>query len=206
MAMTVVGVCDRSGRDLTGKATFVTLVGGHERSDRPPVLDRRECDLAANGAHRRVFHIAQAAALGDAERLITAAAAAAELTAIEVLAGIVSTMAEEGHTVGALALAIDEGGDEEQPPLAEVLESHTALHRGEALLYRDAVLAAAEAHGIEVVRYVRRDLEARTAAALGLPRTAIADRLTEMGAAAGRPWRQDHRQAALAAWMVVAEA
>ena len=68
------------------------------------------------------------------------------------------------------------------------------------------MLAAAEAHGIEVVRYVRRDLEARTAAALGLPRTAIADRLTEMGAAAGRPWRQDHRQAALAAWMVVAEA
>ena len=73
-----------------------------------------------------------------------------------------------------------------------VLASHTLMHAAEGQLYRDALLDAAASLGIPGVGVPRKQAAARLAADL-------ADPVRALGVTAGRPWRKEHKLAAVAA-------
>jgi len=75
------------------------------------------------------------------------------------------------------------------------------MHVAETALYREAVLAAAEQHGIEVHRYEPATVATRLAQLTGLGPSAVDEQLAEWGRVVGRPWRREHKQAALGAWL-----
>jgi hypothetical protein len=77
-------------------------------------------------------------------------------------------------------------------PVTRILAAHPLMHAAEGQLYRDALLDAAAARGLS---------------AHGVPRGRAQDLLTGslaatvggLGVVAGRPWRKEHKLAAVAA-------
>jgi hypothetical protein len=77
-------------------------------------------------------------------------------------------------------------------PVAQIVAAHPLMHAAEGQLYRDALIDAAAARGL---------------AAHGVPRGQAQDLVTgdlaaavaELGLAAGRPWRKEHKLAAITA-------
>ena len=92
------------------------------------------------------------------------------------------------------------------PGLAATLASHALIHTAEGELFREALAQASESAGLTVLGVREREAYERGAAALRLASDKLRLRLSEMGRAVGAPWTQDEKLAALAAWLVLAEA
>jgi hypothetical protein len=88
--------------------------------------------------------------------------------------------------------------------LAACIASHQRVHVAEGHLYREA-LAAACPRGMRVRRLPERELWRTGAAELGLAETALRERIESWRRELGAPWTLDQKQAALAAWLALAE-
>ena len=77
--------------------------------------------------------------------------------------------------------------------LEEIIAAHPRIHTAEGCFYRDVLVDAAEAAGMEAVVISPKDI----------PLEAHAQRLAEIGKEVGRPWSKDERLAAVAAWLVL---
>jgi hypothetical protein len=91
------------------------------------------------------------------------------------------------------------------PGLEKILASHALIHAAEGQLFRDALAAAAERAHLPVAALPERELGTRARAALALTEDELRERLAAFGRALGPPWRQDEKQATLAAWLVLLE-
>jgi hypothetical protein len=89
------------------------------------------------------------------------------------------------------------------PPLEVILRSHPLIHAAEGEMYRDAVARACEALSLRVLRIPAKEMEARAVEALGMNAAAVRGKLAGLGKAAGRPWRSEQRECALAAWLAL---
>lgn len=164
----------------TGRAVVVMLQGTR---DAPGFVARREIGLTGPGMPAQPFHVA----LGDpaaAEMLIRRAEQGAVETAADGLRALVGSLPSlpsvSGVAVVVKAVAIPDS-------VEEILRSHAWMHAAEGLLYREAVLAAAEQCGW-------------TAYAVDLLTLPAADQiLVTLGRRAGRPWRRTEKDAARAA-------
>jgi hypothetical protein len=78
------------------------------------------------------------------------------------------------------------------------------MHAAEGEMFRAALAAAARQAGIAVVRVPAKDLAGEAERALHLGHDDLLAGLATLGAAAGRPWRQEEKDAALAAWLALA--
>ena len=88
---------------------------------------------------------------------------------------------------------------------AQSLASHAAIHTAEGELFRNALIEAAKHWRLPVVPVKERELFDRSAEKLGRPVDEIRERIKEMGAQLGPPWRMDEKLSALLAWLVLAE-
>lgn len=73
----------------------------------------------------------------------------------------------------------------------------------ETALYREALLAAADKHGLEVHRYEPATVRTELAHLAKFDQTEVDERLANWGRVVGRPWRREHKEAALGAWLTV---
>jgi hypothetical protein len=91
------------------------------------------------------------------------------------------------------------GPERPLPPLRAILASHGLMHAAERDFYREAVRDAAVALGIATETIKEKDLPAL---AKRLPGTDASRRTTlnAFGKQVGRPWAQDEKLAAIAAW------
>jgi hypothetical protein len=83
--------------------------------------------------------------------------------------------------------------------LGVVLENQAASIAADAALYLRGLAGAAAELGVEVRPYMRRDLEASAARALGMEPAEVPAFLKSLGEGLGPPWRKEHRIAAAAA-------
>ncbi len=167
----------------TGWAACV-LAGG---SVRDPHLEAREhVDLVADDAARFVFH--RAAEMKRAEAAPFVAQARRE--AVERAAAVFRRLAQ-GREVRACAVVAKTGA---MPELDAVLASHPRIHTAEGIFYRDVICEAATTAGLRgrVTVVAPSELDAKDR------------RLSDVGRAVGKPWNQDWKLAALAAWRVLA--
>lgn len=165
----------------TGRAVVVMLRGTR---DAPGFVARREIGLVGEGMPAQPFHVASGLDSTAAGMLVGRAEQGAVETAADGLRALVGSLpalpAVSGVAVVVKAVAIPDS-------VEEILRSHAWMHAAEGLLYRQAVLAAAQQCGW-------------TAYAVDLFTLPAADQiLVTLGRSAGRPWRRTEKDAARAA-------
>lgn len=165
----------------TGWAACV-LAGGSVRD--PHVEAREHLALVADDAARFVFHRVAEMKGADAASYV----ARARREAVDRAAAVFRRLAE-GRDVRACAIVAKGGA---MPELDAVLASHPRIHTAEGIFYRDVLVEAARAAGLRVHSIAPSELDAKDR------------RLGEVGRAVGKPWNQDWKLAALAAWRVLA--
>lgn len=184
----------------TGWAVLVTVGGGDD--DGPVVVDRRRAELV-EGPGRFVYHLAAELPPAEAEAVASEAGAAAAAAAATALADVVRAAEAADHRL-ARAVVVGPPGNG-VGPVAEAVRTHTTIHTAEGELYRSAVRAACRASGLVVDHVPARELADRAALTLGRPPEAVAATVARLGRELGPPWRRQHKDAALAAWMSLAE-
>jgi hypothetical protein len=163
----------------TGSAVGVAIDG-------PAFIGRWDLDLGEDGVPEQVWHAVADLPLASAE---TVARQAIE-TVVSLATRRLGAILDE---VGALDVVAVVMGDFPVPDsAAAILASHTLMHAAEGQLYREALLDAASARGLRGVGVSRNLASSRLDGDL-------ADRVRELGLVAGRPWRKEHKLAAVAA-------
>jgi hypothetical protein len=142
--------------------------------------------------------------LARAGRIVRRCAEAARLLARQALATAVGELRQRGLGVAGCGIVLASGRP--APTLAEALASHAMIHTAEGELFRAALVAACESCELRTTRVRERELFARAEAELGLPAAELRRRATAMGRELGPPWRQDHKHAAIAAWLALGSA
>ena len=176
----MIGVVTR-----TGSAVAVALTGP---ADAPRFRARREFGLTRPGLAAQPYHAAADLDLAAAAQLIGQVGRAAEAAAADGLRSVADLLPVGASTEVAVVVKAVSVPDR----LPDVLRSHAWMHAAEGVLYRQAVLAAAQECGW-TARAVERS---------SLP--AAAPVLAVLGSAAGRPWRQIEKDAARAALAILA--
>jgi len=178
----------------TGWAAAVVLDG---TAAEPVVVDRCRLDLLRPGTPAHVYHAAAELDGPEAARLVSKVRTEAVDGARRTL-----TALADRHGVDRVALVAASGHVPDD--LAAIFASHTLLHAAEGELVREALTEAAAAADLPVVRHRQKDLAALAERQLGLEEAARRARLTALGQAVGPPWRHEHKDAALAAWLTLA--
>ena len=163
----------------TGSAVAVAVDGS-------TFLGRWDLDLTDDSVPDQVWHAVADLPLAAAEET----ARRAIETVVSVATRRLGQVLDEVGPVDVVAVVM---GDFPVPEAAAaILASHTLMHAAEGQLYREALLDAASACGVRGVG-VSRNLAA------SLLDGQLADRVRDLGVAAGRPWRKEYKLAAVAA-------
>jgi hypothetical protein len=178
----------------TGWAVAVVLDGS---AVEPVVVDRRRLDLLPPGTPGHVYHAAAELEAGPAQALV----ASVQQEALDGASrGLAALRAE--HPVDTVGLVVASGRVPDD--LAAIFASHTLLHAAEGELVREALSEAAAAADLPVVRHRKKELVATAERVLGLGEDELRARLALLGQGVGAPWRQEQKDAALAAWLSLA--
>ncbi len=186
-------------RPHTGWATAIAL-GGEVLS--PVVLARRRLDLSDPAIPHQAFHTARELNLQAAQELVQQAEKTAREAAVQAIGELLADLDADDHEV--IAAGIPEGTARIPSALPQILASHPYLHAAEGQLFREALALAAGHHGLHVVRVPHRELAEEAQHILGRDDESLRRALAELGRPLGPPWRQDERDATLAAWLALA--
>jgi hypothetical protein len=173
-----LGFCSR-----TGSAAAVAVEAGSRR-----FAGRWDVELAAPGTPVQLYHAAAGVATARSELFVRAG-----VDQVTAVAGV--RLDELVAALGPVAVVGVVTGDhplQDDVPVTRILAAHPMMHAAEGQLYRDALLDAAASRGLS---------------GHGVPRGRAQDLLTGplaatvggLGLAAGRPWRKEHKLAAVAA-------
>ena len=166
----------------------------------PVAAWRGRLELWRSTETAQVYHAVRTSRdLVAAREHVRLAAEATQRIAVEVLGTLLATLRADGYEP--VAAAIPLGGKPVPRSLARILPSHSLLHAAEGELFRDALVAAAEHHKVEVLRPPPGDLVVRAARQLGRSEQTVLSTLGEMGRRLGPRWRKDEKDAALTAWL-----
>jgi hypothetical protein len=176
---------------ITLRSNSAVLIAVCGPAEDARLLDRRRIELVGDELPAQAYHAAAALEPADAQVLIDRWAAAALRSARR---GVDEAMAAatEYSMVGAGIVA----EVRDVPPLSKVLRAHPLLHLAEGQLAREALAEAAEA----------ADLTVHYLPPKGPHDPAHAERASSMGREAGRPWRKEHKLAAVAALTTLSQA
>ncbi|HEV2182579.1 MAG TPA: hypothetical protein VGR39_02755 [Candidatus Acidoferrales bacterium] len=198
MKAAAVGVRMHSG---WGAIVAVSNDGG-----RLSVVDRRRIEVIdekKSTGKKQPYHFAKNLALGSAEKYIANCAVDSERLASEVIRSLMDELRDSGYAVRTCAIVLASGRP--LPSLSEILASHPLIHTAEGEFFRRAVWNACEKLKIEVSGVRERDLGTQAKSVLGKSAAAAVKKISQMGKSLGSPWTQDHKSAALAAWIALHE-
>ncbi len=182
----------------TGWAAAVVLAEG---PDGVAVVAKRRVEMIDGFEAAAVYHKGRELSLGEARALIQSAEQQATRRARTEIASMVAELGTQGCKV--VASAVVASASKPVPGLEVILRSHALVHAAEGELYRTALALASDACGFPAVRVSTKELAARAARAAGLSAQALPVRLAQLGRVSGRPWAQDQRESALAAWVAL---
>lgn len=193
------------GREEGGWAAYVVLAG---RMSEPNILARGRmqlCDSRVEGSNQpfhRVgatfpFHRTKPMDFKSGEVFVERCRTSSRKLASRALKEIVSSYG------AAKACYILTGPERPLPPLRAILASHGLMHAAEREFFREAVREAAARMGIATGMMNEKDLAA-SAKRLPGSKASRSATLKLFGKQVGRPWAQDEKLAATAAWLGLA--
>lgn len=197
MKVAAIGVRMHSG--------WGALVAVSNDSGRLSIVERRRIEVidGKSPGKKQPYHFAKNLALGAAEKYIANCAGDSERLASESIRSLMDELRDGDYAVKACAVVLASGRP--LPSLSKILASHPLIHTAEGEFFRRAVWNACEKLRIPVSGVRERDLEAQAKSVLGKSATGAVKKIARMGKSIGPPWTQDHKSAALAAWIILHE-
>ncbi|HEV2101691.1 MAG TPA: hypothetical protein VGR58_02835 [Candidatus Acidoferrum sp.] len=182
------------------------LVAVSLENDGPIVLSRERVHLVETFIYkfRQPYHTAERMPLEKARAFVEESLAEAKRLACSGLRSTQKVLEKKGYELvrGALLLASGRA----LPGLESILLSHALIHTADGELFREALRHSCADCNVEIACIRDRELLERGVETLRMKREKLLRRLTELGRGFGSPWTQDEKYAALAAWLVLAEA
>jgi hypothetical protein len=177
----------------SGWAMMVAVAGSPLR---PVIVDRRRLQIAETA---QPYHAARELGLARAGAFLNECREAACALAASELEAAVKRMG--GDRVQGCAVLT--GSGRLAPTLEATLNSHAAIHTAEGEFFREVVIHATELCGLSIRRIKEKELFEISSDKFRIPVGDITRGLNELGKITGPPWQQDHKFAALAAWLVL---
>ena len=159
-------------------------------------------DPAIPGANQPYHH---AAGLGfrESEKYLASCATVSERLAFTAIEEVVRAFERQDYRVVGSAVLLAAGRP--LPPLAKILGSHPLLHTAEGQFFRNAVIQACQRLKLTVAEIRERDLEDQAKTTFGPAASQLQRRIAALGSSMGPPWTKDHKAAALAALLILAQ-
>lgn len=154
-----------------------------------------------SGGRRQPYHYAKTLTLNAAEQYISRRAEESNRLASEAIRKMAEDSRRRGYRLANCVVLTASG--RELPPLEAILAAHPLIHTAEGEFFRNAICIGCEGLKIGVLRVRERDVEREAKATLGKSATLVMKQIACAGKTLGSPWTQDHKKAALAAWMVL---
>jgi hypothetical protein len=165
------------------------------------VADRRRIELVEDQWARQPYHAAEDLEPGAARDVVKRGVEAARRIAVREMRAAVKRERERENEVAACAvLVVDPMPDWS---VEEILAVHFRMHKAEGVLFRDALVRAANVCELRLVEITEKLLTPRAVNALGIPASSLAKEITRLGKSAGPPWGKDQKDAALAAMVAL---
>src|SRR5579871_183468 len=177
------------------------VIGG--TSEQPELVARRRIEIAdaTISGSKQPFHAAEPMDFLEGKVFLERCTARTLGLAREAMQAAIDGLRDRGCAAKTCGIIL--GSGRTLPPLEAILKSHALIHTAEGEFYRHALVSAAGECKLKVRGVKERELHDRAAAELGVPAKLIERRIAEMGKAAGPPWTQDQKYAALVAWMAL---
>jgi hypothetical protein len=163
------------------------------------VIDRRRLELVASASSwaKQPYHAAEDLDPNSAQKLIKKGTEAACQTAQREMLATVKSLRKQAHEILACVVLVPSP----MPPwsVAEILAVHFRMHKAEGVLFPDAIAAAAEKCGLNLIRIPEKQLNEEAEKLLASPLTDLTKRVVNLGKTVGPPWGKDQKNATLAA-------
>jgi len=185
---------------LKAHSGWAALVAVGESDGQLRVLDRRRLELvepADASWAKQPYHAAEGLDASEARKVVERGVEASCRLALQELNGSVKRADDAGHQVAACAVLIGEPMPDWT--IDEILAVHFRMHKAEGVLFREALVQAADACQIKAVQIPEKLLKKHAERALATPASALMDQLASLGRSVGPPWGKDQKEAALAA-------
>lgn len=188
-------------RAHSGWAAVVAVAGdaGEVR-----VIDRQRIVVVdSDGARaKQPYHFAENLPLGEAQSHLDRCEKTAIRLATAALRSVVETLRDSQHEV--VGCGILQASGRPLPSLAATLASHALIHTAEGQFFRSVFAHACAEIGVPVSKIRERELFDIAVRELHIPAAKLKSKLTNLGRELGPPWTQDQKNAALAAWLLLA--
>ncbi len=180
----------------SGWAALV-VVGEHDGEF--AVVDRRRIELVEDEWARQPYHAAKGMEAGAARDVVERGIEAAKRVAVREMRAAVKR--ERKNEVIACAVLITNPMPDWM--IEEILAVHFRMHKAEGVLFRDALVRATKACGLQVIAIPEKLLTKHAERALGSPMSGLAKKVATLGKFVGPPWGKDQKDASLAAMIAL---
>ncbi len=185
-------------RVKSGRAIAVVLQGAAES---PEVILREELLLASPGKPKtwQPFHAVMDLPWKEAQEATKEVAREARAAAARGLRELQKQLRDSGIDLQGAGIV---GGSLLDP--AQIGNPHIRAHAAEGQFFRQAAERGAGACGLLTRTFAQKSLYETAAPEIGFSVKALKLRVTALGAKRIKPWRADEKEAALAAWVLLA--
>ena len=182
--------------DHAGWAMLVTI--GVEVGE-PTIIDRRQVDLIAQDLPKQPYHHeTMEMPEAEADALVARVRESAHAHAKSALEALLESLDDDVWRTDIFTIR-------EAPGLAlpervkDVHENQPLLYSADGLIYHEALLAAADSLGLEIVDYHKNDVLTICCDRLECAADELEEILLQFGREVGSPWQKEHQLAAAAA-------
>ena len=184
-------------RAKTARAIVVVLGGSPES---PTVLLKDEITLIDPKvpATAQPYHEVMDLPWEQSERAVRKYVTSIERVATRALDELIQKMAKSNHKVAAVGILGAPDRD-----LKRIGNSHIRAHAAEGVLFRRVLAVGAEANGLKCHTFSDRNFDEAVAVQLGAKYSRVKQSLSGLKTSVVPPWRNDEKQAAMAAWLML---
>lgn len=182
---------------LKSHSGWAALVVVGKLDDDLVVVDRRHLKLIEDDWAKQPYHAAKGLKPDAARDVVERGVEAAHrIAAREMRAAVERERLRENEVTACAVLVADPMPDWSTE---EILAVHIRMHKAEGVLFRDALVHAAETCELRLVAIPERLLMEHAENALGAPSSGLLKVLARLGKSQGPPWGKDQKDCALAA-------
>jgi hypothetical protein len=181
----------------TGRAVLIMLAGDFRE---PQIIERSEIPLLPAGEFAP-YHAAKELEPEGADEYVKGSIARAQRLATSAVRDSAKRCAEAGHQLSGCAVLVGTG----MPAWTtdQILAVHARMHKAEGEMFREVLVEAVRACGLQLTTLPDRTAIDSAAKKLGITRAKLDTCLAALGRAAGPPWTTYQKEAAAAALVVL---
>jgi len=182
----------------SGWAALVVLA---KTDDGFVVVDRRRVELVEEEWARQPYHAAEELDANAAGKLVKRGIDAAYRIATREVRAALERERKRKNEVGACAVVV--GNPMPEWSVEQIRAVHFRMHQAEGVLFRDALINAAQKCSLKVIELPAKTLLSYAENTLRTPSADLSQTISALGKLAGPPWGKDHKEAALAAMIAL---